>query len=362
MNLNHGHDCSKLAYGWAKKTFPFREGREGMPVLGVDGGFSNIMKFGDELIGMTSDGIGTKVEIAERTENYRTLGFDLVAMVVDDLIANGLEPVNLSNILDVDQLDSNIVDELMHGLYDAAKVAGVAVTGGEIAELGARISGWGPKMHFNWCSTAIGVVPKNSKIIDGSLISEGDAVITLESPGFRSNGYSLIRKILQKNFGDSWHLSLVKEGVNAGKKWGEVLLCPCRIYTPILMNLIREKISLHGIAHITGGGIQDNLGRILKNKNLGANLEKILPPMDYMVELQKLGDIDDKTAYHQWNMGNGMMLILPQNEVSKTLTLIKSFDCQAIQAGLITKEPIVRFMSQGVSSTLISCETAKAGK
>ena len=107
------------------------------------------MDFNGVKIGMTSDGIGTKIELAERTGIYNTIGFDLVAMVADDLAANGIETVNLSNILDVDFLDADIVDQLMEGLYKAAKFANITVTGGEIAELGSRIGGYGDRMHFN---------------------------------------------------------------------------------------------------------------------------------------------------------------------------------------------------------------------
>jgi len=196
-----GNSCSRAAFAWAQKTFKNRKGVSGAPILSVAGSFCNIMAFGDECIGMTSDGIGTKVEVAERVGKYDTLGFDLVAMVADDLAANGIEPVNLSNILDVDVLDHSIVDELMKGLHDAANFSGIAVTGGEIAELGNRVGGYGRKMHFNWCSTAIGVLPKGGKPITGKLIKPGDTVIALRNPGFRSNGFSLVRKALAGRFG-----------------------------------------------------------------------------------------------------------------------------------------------------------------
>ncbi|MFH1465496.1 MAG: AIR synthase related protein [Pseudomonadota bacterium] len=149
LDTRLGDACSRAAYGWAKKSFANRAGRMGFPVFKAEGGFSNLMDYGGLRLAMTSDGIGTKVELAERLGVYDTLGHDLVAMTCDDLAAAGVEPVNLSNILDVDRLDEAVVDSLMRGLHAAAGVAGIAVVGGEIAELGDRIGGWGTGMHFN---------------------------------------------------------------------------------------------------------------------------------------------------------------------------------------------------------------------
>ena len=139
IDIDLGNQCSRIAYDWAKKTFTHREPGTGNPLMSADGGFSSLMDFHGVKIGMSSDGIGTKIELAERTGIYNTIGFDLVAMVADDLAANGIETVNLSNILDVDLLDSEVVDKLMEGLYEATKFANITVTGGEIAELGGRI-------------------------------------------------------------------------------------------------------------------------------------------------------------------------------------------------------------------------------
>ena len=191
LDIDLGNLCSKDAFGWAKKTFPNRTNKAGATGLEVDGVFSNMLQFGDQRIGIASDGIGTKIELAERTGIYDTLGFDLVAMVADDLATAGFEPTNISNIIDVDKLDRASINGLMKGLAEACDYCGMSISGGEIAELGNRISGYGAGMHFNWCSTAIGILPSElKKPFDGTAVQAGDKVIALKAHGFRSNGFS----------------------------------------------------------------------------------------------------------------------------------------------------------------------------
>ncbi len=335
-DLDLGNRCSKTAYTWARATFPLRMGRPGAPVMPVDGAFSNLMAYGPVRIAMTSDGIGTKVEIAERTGIYETLGFDLVAMVADDLAANGIEPTNLSNILDVDVLDHSIVDSLMKGLHDAATFSRIAVTGGEIAELGGRIGGYGTGMHFNWCATAIGVLPPGREPITGTGISPNDVVIALRSPGFRSNGFSRARQILKEHYGEDWHTQ--RFGTST---WGTTLLTPSVIYSPLITKILEANVPVGGIAHITGGGVPDNLGRVLRVKGLGAILDGLFPPAESMVRLQALGAISDETAYRQWNMGNGMLLVTLPERADDVISLAAAHGYEARTAGRITESPVI---------------------
>lgn len=350
VDIDLGNDCSQIAFAWAKKTFTNRSRGQGGPLMTVDGAFSNIMDFNGVKIGVSSDGIGTKIEIAERTGIYDTLGFDLIAMAADDLAANGIETVNLSNILDVDYLDSDIVNQLMKGLHDAAKFAGLVITGGEIAELGDRIGGYGERMHFNWCSTAIGILAAGRKIIDGQNVKPGDAVISLQSRGFRSNGFSLLRKIMEKQFGSKWH----EQPYNSDKSWGEILLTPSLIYTPLIVKLIKHNFNINGIVHITGGGIIDNFSRVLKNNKVGANLDNLFEPLDFMKNIQELGDVDEETAYRLWNMGNGMLLIVDKNQANEILDFIKTQDYKAQTAGKIISEPVITIQTKGMNPKEIS--------
>ena len=335
LDIDLGNHCSKIAFQWAKKTFDNRKDKPGSPCLDVEGAFSNIMDFGGMRLGISSDGIGTKIELAERTGVYNTLGFDLVAMVADDLITSGIEPVNFSNILDVDFLDADIVDSLMSGLHDACNHAGITITGGEIAELGNRIGGYGDKMHFNWCATGIGLLPEGAEPIDGTKIEQGDAVISFRSRGFRSNGFSLLRKIMQYEFGDQWH----DVPYDADTTWGRILLTPSLIYTPLIMRLLQKGYNIRGIVHITGGGIEDNFMRILEATGCGAVLDKLHPPLDVMRRAQELGHVTDEQAYRLWNMGNGMLIVLPVADCQDVIEQAGNTGYQAVVAGHITKEP-----------------------
>ncbi len=344
LDIDLGNESSRIAFEWAKKTFINREGMPGSPAMDIDGGFANVLQFGDLRVGVSSDGIGTKIELAERTGIYDTLGFDLTAMVVDDLVANGIEPVSLSNILDVDYLDPQVIDRLMHGLHDAARVARVAVSGGEIAELGPRISGFGESMHFNWCATAIGVLPKESPVIDGSKIHAGNHVLALRSQGFRSNGYSKIRAIMEARFGRMWH-EIPWEG---GTTWGQVLLTSCRIYTPAMVDLFRAGFRIKGLAHITGGGIPDNMARVLRPRRLGAVLDHLFEPPPFMKTLQRLGEVSEEVAYRLWNMGNGMLAVVSAEESSDIVQALAEMNYEAKVAGKVTTEPVLEFDTKGL--------------
>jgi phosphoribosylformylglycinamidine cyclo-ligase len=345
INIKLGDSCSKIAFDWAKKTFANRNEKFGSCDTKLDGAFSNIIYFDKLRLGIASDGIGTKIELAERTQIYNTLGYDLIAMVADDLAANGFEPTNLSNILDVDFLDEKIVDELMKGLHDAAKMAKIAVTGGEIAELGKRIGGYGENMHFNWCSTAIGYLPeKLEKPINGSEMETGDVIISLKSRGFRSNGYSLIRKIMEENFGSEWH----QEKYDETQTWGEVLLCPCLIFAPLIHELVRKDFHVTGIAHITGGGIAENFARVLKVKKLGAKLHNIYEPLPFMLKVQESGNVPEEKAYQIWNMGNAMLLTVKSSEADAVLESIKLQGFEAKIAGKITEKTMIELQTKGL--------------
>ena len=349
-NINLGNSCSNIAYSWAKKTFNNRSDGIGKPLINLDGAFSNILNYNGTNIGISSDGIGTKIELAERTEIYNTIGFDLIAMITDDLIANGIEMVNFTNILDVDNLDENIIDSLMEGLNKAANFSNVIVTGGEIAELGNRINGYGDKMHFNWCGSGIGILPKNRSAIDGTKIKFGDVIISLKSRGFRSNGFSLIRKIMSDNFGNNWH----ERSYSKDETWGKKLLTPSLIYTPLIKKILDATFNIKGITHVTGGGIIDNLARTLKVSGKGANIENPFPPLDVMKEIQKLGNVPEEQAYRLWNMGNGMLLIVDKTEVDDILKLIRSKEYEAKECGKITNENVITLQTNGNDPTKIT--------
>jgi phosphoribosylformylglycinamidine cyclo-ligase len=259
-------------------------------------------------------------------------------MVADDLAANGIEPTNLSNILDVDRLDETVVDELVRGLAAAAVESGIALTGGEIAELGERVGGWGQGMHFNWCATAIGVLPERlDRPIDGAACAPGDRIVAVQETGLRSNGFSLARRVLVQAFGERWHE--VRRG--DGQAWGEALLTPSRVCCRLIAGLIGFDVVPHGIAHITGGGIPDKLGRVLKVKKLGARLDGLFAPSGFVAELLALGKVGGEQAYRMWNMGNAMLLVVAPPQAEEVVAKAGELGFAARIAGTVTADPVI---------------------
>ncbi|SDX84308.1 AIR synthase-related protein [Hymenobacter psychrophilus] len=352
-SIEEGNAASSNAYEWAQKTFATRAGKPGEPARDLAGGFSNEIRFGNERLGIGSDGIGTKIEVAERLDRYDTLGYDLIAMVADDLIVAGFVPTNLSNIIDVNTLDYTVVDELMRGLHDAAQFSQIAVTGGEIAELGNRIGGYpGARMNFNWCSTAVGVLhPSLERPLSGANVRAGQVVVALHSPSFRSNGYSLARRALTKAFGEKWHEAPYSEEKAAGQEsnseqlttsnaqtWGEVMLAPSLIYSPGVAAVLDAGLPVHAAAHITGGGLADNFKRVLKN-GVGAELDSLFEPLPAMQQLADLAGISPTEAYLYWNMGNGMLLVTDDVQAEAVVASLRGSGYRAQVAGRITAEP-----------------------
>lgn len=340
-----GDACSRVAYGWAERSFAHRRGCYGEVDTSLRGSFSQVIEFGTVRLAVASDGIGTKVEVAERVGKYHTLGYDLMAMVVDDLVCSGAEPSNVSNILDVDHLDRNTVDALMEGFYCASQAAGVAIAGGEIAELGARIGGYGTGMHFNWCATGVGVIPDSRPLIDGTAVSPGNVVIGLRSGGMRSNGFSLVRRLLTEQFGSNWHDAPCCGGVT----WGQQLLQPSIIYCSGVLAVVNAGLSVHGIAHVTGGGIIDNLRRVLRVSGCGATLDRLFAPHPWMTKLQEFGNIDDEAAYQLWNMGIGMVLVADSKDTAAVVEVLGEEGLCAQVIGEVVSEPVIALRTRGYS-------------
>ncbi len=325
--------CSVVAYSHAQATFDALRARGGARVEGNEESFANVVRIGDARIAVTSDGIGTKLEIAERVGRFDTLGYDLLAMVLDDLAAIGAEPVAVSNIIDADRLDEPTIDAMMSGLARAARESGVAVTGGEIAALGRRVGGWGTGPHVNWCATAIGVVPGERPILCGRGLEPGDEIVAVRSAGLRSNGFTLARRVLEESLGDAWHVARCGQAT-----WGDLLLTPSLIYAPSVVAVLAAGFPVRGLAHITGGGIPGNLPRLLRATGLGAELVDLWPPHEWVLRLASLGGVTGAAAYAEWNMGNGMLAAVP---AGRGLDLVRALEGQgraARVAGRVVRE------------------------
>ena len=257
------------------------------------------------IAGMCSDGIGTKVEIAERLDDYRCLGFDLVAMVCDDASAIGAKPWMMTNTLDVNPHPDMIprVEELVQGLANAAVEGGVPVVGGEYAQLGHRIEGYG-YLSMIW-NAALTWVAEPNKIINGSRVKAGDKIVSLYEPGCRSNGFTLIREILTNK-------CQMEKDAPDGEPWLQHLKTPSAIYTPALQEMLAdEDIEVSGMIHVTGGGLSGRLKSYLGAMNLGAHLDSPHTPGYVFQMFLEKGWVDIRTAYDTWCMGNGFLVLTP---------------------------------------------------
>jgi phosphoribosylformylglycinamidine cyclo-ligase len=354
VSLSLGDKASALMYEAARQTWENRKGRLGEVLVPFDD-FSGLRAMdvsqlpSGSWMNMGFDGVGTKMEVAERVGDLRTLAFDLFAMVCDDAVIRGAEPVLIGSILDVNSLQGVdgdhifAIEQLAEGYVKAAKEAGVAVVNGEIAELGSRVGGFGD-FCSNWGASVVWFA-RQQRLLTGREVKPGDTVLGLKEEGFRSNGLSLARKVLQEQYGAAWHCESFGETT-----LGQLVLHPSRIYTRPLVAMTggfadEPRATLHAAAHITGGGLPGKLGRALKASGLGARLDSPMQPNALMKHLQELVGIRDAEAYRTWNMGQGMVLVSPEPEAVEAVASELGFECQRL--GEVIEEPHIQILSQG---------------
>ena len=354
VNIELGDDVSKILYNAAKQTWINRKGKLGELIVPFDD-FSGVRAIdvsnlpSGTLMNISFDGVGTKMELAERMNDHTTIAYDLFAMVCDDAVVRGAEPVLVGSILDVNTLGKDgenyieQIKQLAKGYIEAAKAANVAIVNGEVAELGGRIQGFG-SFNYNWGAAVVWFATKD-KLFTGREIKPGDSIVSFKEEGFRSNGLSLVRKVFQKVYGDDWH----KKELN-GIPLGKLTLTPSKIYSKTIINAhggidTQKRAEIHGVSHITGGGIPGKLGRILKASTLGAELNDLFEPSEAMLHCQNVGNISDREAYSTWNMGNGMLVITPEPE--KIIQIAQEDGIQAKIAGKITSEKGIKIKNKG---------------
>jgi len=308
----------------AKATFEFRRGKLGEPAEDL-GHYAALMDFGELYLAMTTDGVGTKVLIAEAVGKFDTIGIDMTAMNVNDLLCVGAEPVALVDYLAVREPNERIFAEIARGLYEGAKEAGIAIVGGETAVMPDLING------FDLAGTAIGVVEKG-KVVTGEKIRPGDAVIGIASSGIHSNGLTLARKLLIPKYGLEYEYE--------GRKLWEWLLEPTRIYVKPVLELI-ESAEVHGLAHITGGGLL-NLKRLT---DCGFSLQ--MPPIGGIFRLIHENGVPLEEMFRVFNMGVGMITIVPREEKDEALEVLNRH-FESFELGVVTEKPGIRVENYGV--------------
>jgi len=313
------------------KPFAARTRRPEM--LGSLGGFGALFeiplaRYKNPVLVSGTDGVGTKLKLANIYGKHDTIGIDLVAMCVNDIVTSGAEPLFFLDYYATAHLDVDMTLSVIEGISKGCELAGAALVGGETAEM----PGMYHQGEYDLAGFCVGIVEK-AAIIDGSQIQAGDALIGIASSGTHSNGYSLIRKILEI---PNPPFSLDKDF--EGRALGEVLLEPTRIYVKSLLQLI-QKMPVHGLAHITGGGLLENVPRILPT-GLCANINTqswIRPPIfDW---LQQQGNITNREMYRTFNCGIGMVICVAQENLEKALKQLKEMGEMAWVIGEIEAHP-----------------------
>ena len=299
-------------------------------VIGDIGGFGGLFAmphgYKHPVFVSSTDGVGTKALIAKATGRYTTIGLDLVAMCVDDIVCQGAEPLFFLDYIAVGHLDPDHIDQLVEGVAAGCRQAGCALIGGEMAEHpGAMDEG-----DFDLVGFAVGVVERD-RIITGQHVQAGDVLIGLPSPGLRSNGYSLARKVLLDLGGRALH---DPAWPGAPHTLADELLEPSVIYAPAIGALLRG-VDVRAIAHITGGGLPGNLGRVLPQ-----DCDVVLRRRSWEVppifgEIQRLGLVDDDEMARVFNLGIGMVAVVPPGDAFRALDLLRAHGQRAVEIGRI---------------------------
>ena len=307
---------------------PFAKRTMRPEVMAGIGGFGALFelsrKYREPVLVSGTDGVGTKLKLAFQLNRHDTVGIDLVAMSVNDILVQGAEPLFFLDYFACGRLDVDTAATVIQGIARGCEMAGCALIGGETAEMPSMY----PDGEYDLAGFAVGAVEK-SKLIDGAAIEPGDAVIGLASSGAHSNGYSLVRKILER----------ARPDMNAdfdGRSLAEAVMAPTRIYVKPLLALM-DAVPVKGMAHITGGGLLDNVPRILKD-SLVATLDSTAWTRPKLFDwLQREGQVADAEMHRVFNCGIGMVVVVAQSQEEKALKLLREAGETAWSIGMICR-------------------------
>jgi len=305
-------------------------------VMGGFGGFSGCFQlpagYREPVLVSGTDGVGTKLKLAGELNCHDTVGIDLVAMSVNDVLTSGAEPLFFLDYLATSKLNSQQLTEVVAGIAQGCRLAGCALLGGETAEM----PGFYQPGEYDLAGFCVGIVEK-SQMLDGSQVQVGDVAIGLASQGVHSNGFSLVRKIVstlseQTLTSDPWNLC---PEILAGKSLGEVLLTPTQIYVKPVLNACRAGMDIHGMAHITGGGLPENLPRCLGvNQSIQIDSSSwIIPPIFQW--LAEAGQVSIDDMFNTFNMGIGFVLLVPPEQAKQIRHWFDAEDITAYTIGRV---------------------------
>lgn len=325
VDIDEGDRFVRLISPMVRKTFR----PEVMTDIGSFGALFklDLKKYRRPVLVSGTDGVGTKLKIAFMMDKHDTVGIDLVAMCVNDVLTSGAEPLFFLDYFASGKLDSGRASKVVKGIVGGCKEAGCSLIGGETAEM----PGFYSSGEYDLSGFAVGVVDEG-KIIDGSGIKAGDEIVGIASSGIHSNGYSLVRKL----FFEVKRLNVGACIPGLSVRLGEELLKPTRIYVKAV-NAVRNKIRIKGMAHITGGGIPGNLPRIFP-KGIEAHIRKDSWPVPKIFEIiRKMGSVPEEDMQRTFNMGLGYILVVPKGSSKETISLLKTAGYKAYLIGNTVK-------------------------
>lgn len=303
---------------------------EVMAELGGFGGLFGLNKdkYDEPILVSGTDGVGTKLKLAFAMDKHDTIGIDAVAMCVNDIIVQGAEPLFFLDYLACDKVVPEKIEAIVKGISEGCVQSGCALIGGETAEMPGMYS----EGEYDIAGFTVGIVDKK-KLIDGSTIAPGDAVLGFASSGIHSNGFSLVRRLLLEEAGYSLDQQFEELG---GAKLGDVLIEPTRIYVKQALKLI-EEVEVKGMAHITGGGFIENIPRVLPdgvNVDIAYGSWPILPIFGLM---QNKGEITNRDMFTTFNMGIGLVIVVPADQAEKAISVSEELGEKVYRIGTVTE-------------------------
>lgn len=287
----------------------------------LDGHYAAVLALDGQLgIALATDGVGTKILVAEEVGRYDTIGIDCVAMNVNDVICVGAEPIAMLDYLAVEKADPDVCEQLGVGLARGAELAGIEIPGGELAQIGELVKG------FDIAGSCFGTVALD-RIVDGSGVEPGDLVIGLPSSGIHSNGYTLARSALE---------GLPMEDESLGRPLGDLLLEPTAIYVRAVMELLGSEVPVHGLAHITSGGL-DNLLRL--RAEVRYEIDEPLEAQPLFGLIAERGDVPEEEMYRVFNMGCGFCCVVPADAGGDAISILERHHPGTRRIGEVVEGP-----------------------
>ncbi|MFC5651427.1 phosphoribosylformylglycinamidine cyclo-ligase [Paenibacillus solisilvae] len=326
VDIAAGNEAVERMKKHVKKTFR----PEVLTELGGFGGLFGLNKdkYEEPVLVSGTDGVGTKLKIAFAMDKHDTIGIDAVAMCVNDIIVQGAEPLFFLDYLACGKVEPAKIEAIVKGISDGCIQSGCALIGGETAEMPGMYQG----DEYDIAGFTVGIVDKK-KIIDGSTIAPGDVVLGLASSGIHSNGFSLVRRLLLEQAGFSLDQALPELD---GKKLGDVVIEPTRIYVKSVLELI-NRVTVKGMAHITGGGFIENIPRVLP-EGVNVNVEFGSWPIQPIFKLmQEKGNITNRDMFTTFNMGVGMVVVVPADQAEQALSIARELGEEAYRIGTVTE-------------------------